>query len=143
MGSMQVTLYFGDRGTTIWARGSIMKMSQIKIIHIFSLFKRVPCLVTFLFILVAIMVPIFLVYICIDQPHPLKSQMIVEIRKREDPGDEVVWQTNKKGKKKRFRLCRCFRKLLQVINRDKIYNAVYLRSQLNESEWIIFQSYVY
>ena len=46
------------------------------------------------------MVPLFS-----DQPHPLKSQMIVEIRKREDPGDEVVWQTNKKGKKKRFRLC--------------------------------------
>ena len=42
--------------TTIWARGSIVKMSQIKIIHIFSLFKRVPCLVTFLFILVVIMV---------------------------------------------------------------------------------------
>ena len=97
---MGVTLYFGDRGTTIWARGSIVKMSQIKIIHIFSLFERVPCLVTFLFILVAIMVPLFS-----DQPHPLKSQMIVEIRKREDPGDEVVWQTNKKGKKKRFRLC--------------------------------------
>ena len=66
--------------------------------------------------------------------------MIVEIRKREDPGDEVVWQTNKKGKKKRFRLCRCFRRWFQVIKFTMPY--IFVRSSMNQNGLFSNQTFI-
>jgi len=66
--------------------------------------------------------------------------MIVEIRKGEDPGDEVVWQTNRKGKKKRFRLCRCFRSLFQVIKITMPY--IFVRSSMNQNGLFSDQTFI-
>lgn len=66
--------------------------------------------------------------------------MIVEIRKREDPGDEVVWQTNKKGEKKRFRFCRCFRRWFQVIKFTMPY--IFVRSSMNQNGLFSNQTFI-
>ena len=58
-------LYFGEQRLSDWrkAGGSIVEMLQLKMIPIFSRFKRVTCFFIYLYLYaVKLMVPIFLVY---------------------------------------------------------------------------------
>ena len=87
--------------------------------------------------------PFLPVNISNDQPHPFESQTIMEIRKRENPGYDICVALSQADQERKKEALPPLYMLWKLISSDKIYNAVYLRSQLNESEWVIFQSNVY
>lgn len=58
-------------------------------------------------------------------------------------GTTFVWALSQADQERKKEALPPLYMLWKLILSDKIYNAVYLRSQLNESGWVIFQSNVY
>lgn len=75
-------------------------------------------------------------------PIPLKVKRSWKLENEKILGTTFVWVCHRQTKKGKKEALPPLYMLWKLISSDKIYNAVYRRSQLNESGWVIFQSNV-